>query len=191
MSAVGEFLSKYEIGTVEMSVADLTGALRGKRLPVRAFRSAGVGGECGLSSALFAWDYQADVFPGERYNWSNGYPDVFLRPDLDTLRVVAWRPGTAFVTCDVVDGGGRAVGVSGKINTNYYNADLDGMNDEAKQSMDRKRRLELFHRINRIVVDDAAAMPLYQQIDLYGVNRRLVWKARGDERIKGYDMAIR
>src|SRR6266705_366056 len=80
---------------------------------------------------------------------------------------------------------------SGKISTNYYNADVDGMNDEAKQSMDPKRRLELFHRINHIVIDDAAAMPLYQQIDLYGVNRRLVWKARGDERIKGYDMAIR
>src|SRR4029434_11120196 len=80
---------------------------------------------------------------------------------------------------------------SGKINTNYYSVDLDGMNDEAKQSMDPKRRVELFHRINRIVVDDAAAMPLYQQIDLYGVSRRLVWRARGDERIKGYDMAIR
>jgi peptide/nickel transport system substrate-binding protein len=80
---------------------------------------------------------------------------------------------------------------SGKISTNYYNGDVDGMNDEAKQSMDPKRRLELFHRINHILIDDAAAMPLYQQIDLYGVNRRLVWKARGDERIKGYDMAIR
>jgi peptide/nickel transport system substrate-binding protein len=80
---------------------------------------------------------------------------------------------------------------SGKISTNYYNADVDGMNDEAKQSMDPKRRLELFHRINRIVIDDAAAMPLYQQIDLYGVTRRLVWRARGDERIKGYDMAVR
>jgi len=65
------------------------------------------------------------------------------------------------------------------------------MNDEAKQSMDPKRRLELFHRINHIVVDDAAGMPLYQQIDLYGVTKRLVWRARGDERIKGYDMAIR
>lgn len=50
----------------------------------------------------------------------------------------------------------------------------------AKQRMDSKRRLELFHRINRIVVDDAASMPLYQQLDLYGVNKRLVWKARGD-----------
>jgi peptide/nickel transport system substrate-binding protein len=80
---------------------------------------------------------------------------------------------------------------SGKILTNYYNSDLDAMNDEAKQSMDPKRRLDLFHRINRILIEDAAAMPLYQQMDLYGANRRLVWKARGDERIKGYDMAIR
>ena len=85
--------------------------------------------------------------------------------------------------------GGRSPPVSK--GGNYYNADLDGMNDEAKQSMDPKRRLELFHRINHIVVDDAAGMPLYQQIDLYGVTRRLVWKARGDERIKGYDMMIR
>jgi hypothetical protein len=53
----------------------------------------------------------------------------------------------------------------------------------AKQRMDSKRRLELFHRISRIVVDDAASMPLYQQLDLCGVNKRLVWKARGDERI--------
>src|SRR5262245_35483166 len=112
MSAVGEFLSKYEIGTVEMSVADLTGALRGKRLPVRAFRSAGVGGEVGLSSALFGWDSQADGFLGAGYNWSIGYRDVFLRPARDRLGGVGWRPGTGFVTCDGVDGGGGGVGVS-------------------------------------------------------------------------------
>ena len=80
---------------------------------------------------------------------------------------------------------------SGKINSNYHNSDFDGMNDEAKQSMDPKRRLELFLRMNRIMVDDAAALPLYQQIDLYGATKRVIWKARGDERIKGYDMALR
>lgn len=112
MNAVNEFLDKHKIKTVEMSLVDLTGALRGKRLPVQAFKSHGLGGEVGLSSALFAWDYQAEVFTNDRYNWSNGYPDVFLRPDLDTLRVVAWRPGTAFVTCDVMDQAGRPVEVS-------------------------------------------------------------------------------
>lgn len=112
MNAVGEFLGKHKIRTVEMSLVDLTGALRGKRLPVRAFECHGLDGEVGVSSALFAWDYGAEVFANDRYNWSSGYPDVFLRPDLGTLRVVAWRPGTAFVTCDVVDQAGRPVEVS-------------------------------------------------------------------------------
>src|SRR5215472_4954183 len=160
MSAVGEFLSKYEIGTVEMSVADLTGALRGKRLPVRAFRSAGVGGECGLSSALFAWDYQADVFPGERYNWSNGYPDVFLRPDLDTLRVVAWRPGTAFVTCDVVDGGGRAVGVSPRQILRKVVGALGGAGYAANVGLETE-----FY-----VLDAASGVPRTGRIPCYGLH---------------------
>jgi len=57
--------------------------------------------------------------------------------------------------------------------------------------MDAKERVEIYHRINRLWVEDAAAMPLYQQIDLYGATKRTVWKARGDEAIKGYDMALK
>ena len=80
---------------------------------------------------------------------------------------------------------------SGKILSNYHNADFDGMIDQAQTMMDPKKRLELYHKINRLWVDDAAAMPLYQQLDLYGATKRLVWKARGDESIKGYDMAVK
>jgi len=80
---------------------------------------------------------------------------------------------------------------SGKILSNYYNPDFDRMVDEAQTIMDPKKRLELYHRISRLWVDDAAAMPLYQQLDLYGVTKRMVWKARGDERLKGYDMAVK
>jgi hypothetical protein len=40
-------------------------------------------------------------------------------------------------------------------------------------------------------VDDAAAMPLYQQVDLYGVSKRLQWKARGDEVLQAYEMALK
>jgi hypothetical protein len=35
------------------------------------------------------------------------------------------------------------------------------------------------------------AVPLYQQVDLYGVSKRLGWKARADERLKGYDMSLK
>ena len=80
---------------------------------------------------------------------------------------------------------------SGKILGNYSNADFDGMVDDAQKIMDSKKRLELYHKINRLWVEDAAAMPLYQQLDLYGATKRVAWKARGDERIKGYDMAVK
>jgi len=80
---------------------------------------------------------------------------------------------------------------SGKILGNYHNADFDGMIDQAQTTMDAKKRLELYHKINRLWIEDAAAMPLYQQLDLYGATKRMVWKARGDEGIKGYDMAVK
>ncbi len=80
---------------------------------------------------------------------------------------------------------------SGKILSNYFNADFDGMVDAAQTVMDPKRRLELYHRLNRLWVEDAAAMPLYQQLDLYGATKRMVWKARGDERLKGFDLALK
>jgi peptide/nickel transport system substrate-binding protein len=80
---------------------------------------------------------------------------------------------------------------SGKILANYHNADFDGMVDQAQTVMDPKRRAELYHRITRLWIDDAAAMPLYQQLDLYGATRRMSWKARGDEQIKGFDMALK
>jgi peptide/nickel transport system substrate-binding protein len=74
---------------------------------------------------------------------------------------------------------------------NYSNPDFDGMVDQAQSTMDEKQRLALYHRINKLWIDDAAAAPLYQQIDLYGANKRLNWKARSDEAIKVYDMSIK
>ncbi len=80
---------------------------------------------------------------------------------------------------------------SGRFLSNYYNADFEGLIEQAQSTMDARKRAELYQRINRIWVEDAAAMPLYQQQDLYGANRRIQWKARGDELIKGYEMAVR
>ena len=75
--------------------------------------------------------------------------------------------------------------------SNYGNTDFEGMVDQAQTLMDEKQRLALYHRINKLWIDDAAAAPLYQQIDLYGANKRLNWKARSDELIKAYDMSIK
>jgi peptide/nickel transport system substrate-binding protein len=80
---------------------------------------------------------------------------------------------------------------SGNIMSNYNNTDLDGMVDEAQAQMDPKKRLELYHRINKIFLDEMLAVPLYQQLDLYGASKRLNWKARSDEQLKAFDMSLK
>src|SRR3989449_979163 len=75
--------------------------------------------------------------------------------------------------------------------TSYSNPELDRLFDEAQAIMDEKKRLAEYHQINKLWVEDAAAVPLYQQLDLYGASKRLNWKARSDELIKAYDMALK
>ena len=80
---------------------------------------------------------------------------------------------------------------SGSIFANWHNEDFNRMVDEAQTIMDGKKRLEQYHRINRLFIEDVPAVPLYQQVDLYGVSKRLTWKARSDERLKAYEMSVR
>ena len=74
---------------------------------------------------------------------------------------------------------------------NWQNEDFNRMLDEAQTIMDDKKRLEQYHRINRLWVDEMPAVPLYQQIDLYGVAKRLNWKARSDEVLQAYNMSLK
>lgn len=74
---------------------------------------------------------------------------------------------------------------------NWHHEEFNRMVDEAQSIMDEKKRLEQYHRINRLWVEEMPAVPLYQQIDLYGVNKRLNWKARSDEVLQGFNMSLK
>lgn len=74
---------------------------------------------------------------------------------------------------------------------NWHHEDFNKMFDEAQSIMDEKKRLEQYHRINKLWIEEMPAVPLYQQVDLYGVNKRVGWKARPDERLKGFDMSLK
>jgi peptide/nickel transport system substrate-binding protein len=74
---------------------------------------------------------------------------------------------------------------------NWHNDEFNRMVDEAQSIMDDKKRLEQYHRINKLWVDEMPAVPLYQQVDLYGVNKRVSWKARSDEVIQAFDMSLK
>jgi len=80
---------------------------------------------------------------------------------------------------------------SGTPQSNYYNPDFDGLIDEAQTSIDPRRRLELYARAQRMVVDDGGVLPLYQQVDIYGVNRRLSFQALSSEQLVGAWMSLR
>jgi ABC-type transport system substrate-binding protein len=74
---------------------------------------------------------------------------------------------------------------------NWHNEDFNRMFEEAQSIMDEKKRLQEYHRINKLWIEEMPAVPLYQQIDLYGVNKRVNWKARSDEVINAYNMSLK
>jgi peptide/nickel transport system substrate-binding protein len=80
---------------------------------------------------------------------------------------------------------------SPSIFVNWHHEDFNRMVDEAQTIMDDKKRLEQWHRINKLWVEEMPAVPLYQQLDLYGVAKRVSWKARSDEVIQAYEMSVK
>ena len=52
---------------------------------------------------LLAVDTEMNTVDGyELASWDNGYGDFVLEPDMATLRVMPWQPGTALVLADVL-----------------------------------------------------------------------------------------
>src|SRR5437879_6490772 len=74
---------------------------------------------------------------------------------------------------------------------NWHNEEFNRMVDEAQAIMDDSKRLEQYHRINKLWVEETPAVPLYQQLDLYGVSKRINWKARSDEVIQAFTMSLK
>jgi peptide/nickel transport system substrate-binding protein len=80
---------------------------------------------------------------------------------------------------------------SGNQMSNNFSPDFDGMIDEAQTSVDPKRRLELYAKAQRLMLDDGAVLPLYQQMDLYGVSKRVGFQALSSEQIVGVWLSLK
>ncbi|MDO8308686.1 MAG: glutamine synthetase family protein [Actinomycetota bacterium] len=111
--AVQEFMSANRITTVRIQAPDIDGLLRGKRIPVDYFSSSVAYKGSNIANILFGWDMVDELLDNLSYTgWHTGYPDVTLLPDLSTMRVVPWEPGTAMVTCDITELDGTPVSIS-------------------------------------------------------------------------------
>ncbi len=91
-----------EIDTVIVAFTDMQGRLVGKRVSARLFKDevARNGAEC--CNYLLAVDVEMNTVEGyEISSWEKGYGDMAMIPDLSTLRLVPWIPGTALVMADL------------------------------------------------------------------------------------------
>jgi glutamine synthetase len=92
-----------EIHTVRFSFGDHLGAWRGKRIPIEQFLSA-YDQPLGFCNAMLICDVQCDILEETPFsNYSTGYPDMHIWPDISSVRPAAWAPGEAFMFGNVCD----------------------------------------------------------------------------------------
>ncbi len=95
-------VERKEIDTVIIAFTDMQGRLVGKRASARLFLEelAEHGAEC--CNYLLAVDVENNTVDGYAISsWERGYGDMAMKPDLATLRLAPWLPGTAIVTADL------------------------------------------------------------------------------------------
>ncbi|MBP2189763.1 glutamine synthetase family protein [Nocardia goodfellowii] len=104
-----------DIDTVLVAMTDMQGRLQGKRCAAQYFLDEVIGHATEACNYLLAVDVEMTTVDGYAMSsWDTGYGDFVLRPDLSTLRLLPWWPGTALVLCDVeqVHPSGTPVSVS-------------------------------------------------------------------------------
>ena len=103
LDTLREMVAKGEIDTVLTCVVDMQGRLMGKRFHAAHFVASGWQETHGCNY-LLAVDVDMTPVPGfKAANWAAGYGDHVHKPDLSTLRLVPWMPGTAMVMCDLLE----------------------------------------------------------------------------------------
>ncbi len=90
------------IDTVIIAFTDMQGRLIGKRASARLFMEDLAEHGAEACNYLLAVDVENNTVDGYAISsWERGYGDMALIPDMDTLRVIPWLPGTAMVTADL------------------------------------------------------------------------------------------
>ena len=81
-----------------VAFTDMQGRLQGKRCTRRYFLDEVLPHGTEACNYLLAVDVDMNTVDGYAMSsWERGYGDFVLRPDLATLRLLPWQPGTALV----------------------------------------------------------------------------------------------
>ncbi|MDP3959751.1 MAG: glutamine synthetase, partial [Pseudorhodobacter sp.] len=103
LDALKKAVADGEIDTVLVAAIDMQGRLMGKRFHAQFFVD-GAGEETHCCNYVLATDMEMTTVQGYKAtSWAAGYGDYAMKPDMATLRLVPWLPGTALVLCDLLD----------------------------------------------------------------------------------------
>ena len=80
---------------------------------------------------------------------------------------------------------------TGQALSNFSDAKLDALIDQGGTIMDQKKRQKIYSDAMKIYHEEAPWAWAYQQVDIYGVNERVNWKARMDERLEVFNMSFK
>ena len=98
------------IDTILVAFPDPFGRLVGKRFRADFFLASVV--KHGTHGCNYLLTVNLDMDPLDGFNvasWEKGFGDFVFRPDLETLRVLPWQAGAAFVLCDLAREDGTLV----------------------------------------------------------------------------------
>jgi glutamine synthetase len=102
LSELADRVQRGEIDTVLLAMTDMQGRLQGKRLTARQFLDEVA--HHGAEGCNYLLAVDVDMTPVDGYelaSWERGYGDFGMRPDLETLCLVPWHPGTALCLADL------------------------------------------------------------------------------------------
>jgi peptide/nickel transport system substrate-binding protein len=77
-----------------------------------------------------------------------------------------------------------------KLLSNVSFPKLDALIDQGISTMDPKKRQKIYSDAAKVIKEEVPWAWTYQQIDIYGVNERLNWKARTDELMPVFEMSF-
>jgi glutamine synthetase len=98
------------VDTVLLAIADMEGRLQGKRLTASHFLGDVLKHGAEGCNYLLAVDVDMATVDGYAMSsWETGYGDFKMVPDLGTLRLLPWLPGTAMLLADLEWDDGREV----------------------------------------------------------------------------------
>src|SRR5205085_8459687 len=101
------------VDTVVVGIVDMQGRLQGKRFHAPFFLDEVVRHGTEGCNYLLAVDVDMNTVDGYAMSsWERGYGDFAMVPDLDTLRLIPWHPGTALCLADIHWADGTPVGPS-------------------------------------------------------------------------------